>query len=81
MEMQSLKLSILMEKLKQHLPTEVSPDTELFLTMFLICLLPTLRETVCAGIHETATAIVKATDALWDVRGGHDPTVAAVTTQ
>jgi hypothetical protein len=29
----------------------------------------------------TAAAMVKAADALWDVRGGHDPTVAAATTQ
>ncbi len=70
-----------MEKLKQHLPTGVSLDTELFLTMILICLPPTLRETVGAGIHKTATAIVKATDALSDAQGGHDPMVAAVTTQ
>jgi hypothetical protein len=25
--------------------------------------------------------MVKATDALWDARGGHDPTVAATSTQ
>jgi hypothetical protein len=35
MEMQSLKPSILMGKLKQHLPPGVSPDMDLFLAMFL----------------------------------------------
>jgi hypothetical protein len=36
MEMQVLKPSILMGKLKQHLPPGVSPDMGLFLAMFLI---------------------------------------------
>ncbi len=40
-----------------------------------------MREAVEAGTHETAAAMVKATDALWDARGGHDPTVAATSTQ
>ncbi len=38
MEMQGLKPSVLMGKLKQHLPPGVSPDNDLFLSMFLICL-------------------------------------------
>jgi hypothetical protein len=36
MEMQGLKPSVLMGKLKQHLPPGVSPDNDLFLSMFLI---------------------------------------------
>ncbi len=36
MEMQGLKSSVLMGKLKQHLPPGVSPDIDLFLAMFLI---------------------------------------------
>jgi hypothetical protein len=70
-----------MEKLKQHLPPGVSPDNDLFLSMFLIHLPPSMREAVGAGTHETATAIVKAADALWDARGGHDTTVATASTQ
>jgi hypothetical protein len=54
---------------------------DLFLAMFLISLPPSMRETVGTGNHKTAAAIVKAADALWDARGGHNPTVAAVTTQ
>ncbi len=42
MEMQSLKPSILMGKLKQNLPPGVSPDTDLFLAMFLIRLPPSM---------------------------------------
>jgi hypothetical protein len=80
MDMQGLKPSILMEKLKQHLPPGVSPDTDLFLAMFLIRLPPSMREAVGAGNHKTATDMVRATDALWDARGGHDPMVAAATT-
>ncbi len=74
MEMQSLKPSILMGKLKQHLPPGVSVYTDLFMAMFLRRLPPYMRGTVGAGNHETAVAIVKATDALWDTRGGHNPT-------
>jgi hypothetical protein len=81
MAMQGLKPSVLMGKLKQQLPLRVSPDNDLFLAMFLICLPPSMRETVGAGAHGTAAAIVKAADALWDARGGHDPTVAAALTQ
>ncbi len=40
-----------------------------------------MREAVGAGTHKTAAAMVKAADALWDVRGGHAPTVAAASTQ
>ncbi len=81
MEMQGLKPSVLMVKLKQHLPPEVSPDNDLFLAMFLIRLPPSKREAVGAGSHRAAAAMVKAADALWDARGGHDPTVTAASTQ
>ncbi len=80
-EMQGLKPSVLMGKLKQHLPPGVSPDNDLFLAMFLVRLPPSMHETVGVGNHMTAAAMVKATDALWDARGGHDPTVTAATTQ
>ncbi len=79
MEMQGLKPSVLMGKLKQHLPPGVSPDNDLFLAMFLIRLPPSMRETV--GAHKTAAAMVKAADGLWDAQGGHNPTVAAASTQ
>jgi hypothetical protein len=81
MEMQGLKPSVFMGKLKQHLPPGVSPDNDLFLAMFLIHLLPSMRETVGAGTHGMAAAMVKAADALRDAQGGHDPTVAAASTQ
>jgi hypothetical protein len=81
MEMQGLKSRVLMGKLKQHLPLGVSPDNDLFLAMFLIRLLPSMRETEGAGAHKTAAVMVKAADALWDARGSHDPTVAAASTQ
>ncbi len=81
MEMKGLKHSVLMRKLKQHLPPGVSPDNDLFLAMFLIRLLPSMRETVGAGAHGTAAAMVKTADALWDAWGGHDPTVTAASTQ
>jgi hypothetical protein len=80
MDLQGLKPSILMGKLKQHLPPGVSPDTDLFMAMFLIRLLPSMREAVGAGNHKTATDTVRAADALWDARGGHEPTVTAATT-
>ncbi len=48
--------------------------------VFLIRLPPSMRETIGAGAHGTAAAMVKA-DALWDARGGHDPMVAAASTQ
>jgi hypothetical protein len=72
MEMQGFKPSALIGKLKQHLPPGVSPNTDLFLAMFLIRLPPSMREVVGAGNHKTATAVVKAVDALWEARGGHD---------
>ncbi len=81
MEMQGLKPSVLMGKLKQHLPHSDSPDNNLFLAMFLIPLLPSMREAVGAGNHKTAVAMVRATDALWDALGSHNPTVAATMTQ
>ncbi len=64
MDMQGLKPSILMGKLKQHLPPEVSPDTDLFMAMFLIRLLPSKREAVGTGHHKTAEDTVRAADAL-----------------
>jgi hypothetical protein len=81
MDMQGLKPSILMGKLRQHLPPGVSPDTDLFVAMFLIHLLTSMSEAVGTGNHKTAAAIVKAADALWDARGSHGPTVTAATTQ
>jgi hypothetical protein len=80
-EIQGLKPSVLMGKLKQHLPPGVSPDTDLFLAMFLIRLPPSMREVVGADNHKMATAMVKAADALRDARGGHNPTVVAAMTQ
>jgi hypothetical protein len=80
MEMQGLKPSVLMGKLKQNLPPGASPDNYLFLAMFLISLPASMRETVGAGDHRTAAAMVRAADALWDARGGHDPMVAAAST-
>jgi hypothetical protein len=64
MEMQGLKPSVLMGKLKQHLPPGVSTDNDLFCAMFLIRLPPSMRETVGAGGHKTAAAMVKAADTL-----------------
>jgi hypothetical protein len=81
MEIQGLKPSVLMGKLKQHLPSGVLPDNDLFLSMFLIRLPPSMREAVGAGTHEMAAAMVKVADALWYARGGHDLTVAAASTQ
>ena len=81
LEMPGLKPSILMGKLKQQLPPGVSPDNDLFLSMFLIRLPPSMREAVGAQHHMTAAAMAKAADALWDARGGHDPTVAAASIQ
>jgi hypothetical protein len=80
MEMQGLKPSVLMGKLKQHLPSGVSPDRP-FSSMFLIRLPPSMREAVGAGNHRMAAAMVKAVDTLWDAGGSHDPTVAAALTQ
>jgi hypothetical protein len=81
MKMHGLKPSVLMGTLKQHLPPGVSPDNDLFLAMFFIRLPPSMREVVGAGTHMTAAAMVKAADALWDARGGHNPTVIAASTQ
>ncbi len=81
MEMQGLKPSVLMRKLIQHLPLAFLLRNDLFLAMFLVRLPPSMREMVGAGNHKTASAMVKAADALWDARGGHDPTVAAAMTQ
>ncbi len=81
MEIQGPKPSVLMGKLKQHLPHGVSPDNDLFLAMFLIRLPPSIREVVSGRNHKTAMAMVRAADALWDARGSHDPTVAAAMNQ
>jgi hypothetical protein len=80
-EMQGLKPRVLMGNLKQHHPPVVSSDNDLFLAIFLIRLPPSMRETVGVGAHGTATAIVKAADAVWDARGGHDLMAAAASTQ
>jgi hypothetical protein len=53
-------------QLKQHLPPGASPDNDLFLAMFLVRLPPSMHESVGAGNHTTAAAMVKAADALWD---------------
>jgi hypothetical protein len=58
MEMQGLKPGVLMGKLKQHLRPGVSPDHDLFLAMFLVRLPPSMHETVGAGNHTSAAAIV-----------------------
>jgi hypothetical protein len=72
LDMQGLEPSIIMGKL-------VSSDNDLFLAMFLIRLLHSMREVVGSGNHKTAVLMVRAADALWDARHGHDPTVAAAT--
>jgi hypothetical protein len=64
--MQGLKPSVLMGKLKQHLPLGVSPDKDFFLSMFMLRFPPSMRDTVGEGAHGTAAAMVKAADALWD---------------
>jgi hypothetical protein len=38
-----------------------------------------MRKAVGAGNHKTAVAMVRTVDGLWDARGGHNPTVAATT--
>ncbi len=55
--------------------------TTIFSFMFLIHMPPSMWEAAGAGTHEMAAAMVKAADALWDARGSHNPTVAAVLTQ
>jgi hypothetical protein len=80
MEMQGLKPSVLKGKPKQHLPHGVSSYNDLFLTMFLIHLPPSMREAIGTENHKTALTMIRATDALWDVRGCHDPMVASTTT-
>jgi hypothetical protein len=77
----SLKQSILIGKLKQLLPDGVSPDNDLFLSIFLIRLLPSMWEAVGSGDHMMAAVTVRTADALWDACSGHDPLVAAATTQ
>ncbi len=61
MEMQGLKPSVLMGKLKQHLPSGVSPDNDLFLAMFLIRLPLSMRETVGARCLDVTSTHVSST--------------------
>jgi hypothetical protein len=81
LEMQGLKPSILMGKLKQYLPQGFRLDNDLFLAMFLIRPPPFMREAVGAGNHKKVVAMVRATDALWDARGGQNPMVVTATTR
>jgi hypothetical protein len=74
--MDSIKPSILMGKLKQLLPHRVSSDINLFLSIFLIRLPPSMREMVGASNHKTAAAMVEALDALWNTCGDNTPTIA-----
>ncbi len=69
-----------MGKLKQSLSHGVSPDNNLLLAMFLIRLLPSMREAVVSGNHKMGAAMVRAVEALWDARSSHDPTVMAAMT-
>jgi hypothetical protein len=80
LDMQGLKPSILLGKLKQSLPHGVSPDNDLFLAMFLIWLPLSMQEAVGSRNYKTAQALVRAEDALWDAHGSHDPTIMATTT-
>jgi hypothetical protein len=59
-----------MGKLKEHLPHGISPNNDLFLSMFLVRLRPSMREAASAGNHKTAVAMVRTADALWEARGG-----------
>jgi hypothetical protein len=81
MEIQGLKSSVLMRKLKQHFPPGVSPNNNLVLSMFVIRLPPSMREAVGAGTHKMAAAMVKAAEALRNAQGGHNPTVPATLIQ
>jgi hypothetical protein len=49
LDMQSLKPSVLIGKLKQHLPPGVSPDNDLFLATLIVRLPPSMCETVGAA--------------------------------
>jgi hypothetical protein len=42
--------------------------------MFLICLPPSMRKAVGTKNDKTGVAMVRASDALWDALGGHNPT-------
>jgi hypothetical protein len=48
----SIKPSILIGKLQQLLPHGVRPDDDLYLSMFLIRLPPSMREAVGVGNHK-----------------------------
>jgi hypothetical protein len=78
MEMQGLKPSVLLGSSNNISLQEYHLTMTFF---FLIHLLPSMRETVGAGGHRTAAAMVKAADALWDALGGHERTAAAASTQ
>ncbi len=62
--MDGLKPNILMGKPKQLISHDVTPYNDLFLSMFVIRLLPSMQEVVGASDHKTAVAMVSATDAL-----------------
>ncbi len=74
--MDSMMPRILLGKLKELLSHSISPDNNLFHSMFLIKLPPSMRKTVGTGNHKLAAAMVKAAGALWEALGGNDPTVA-----
>jgi hypothetical protein len=79
LSLDGLKHGILIGQLKQLLPNGVSPKNNIFLSMFLIRLLPSMREAVGAGDQKTAAAMVRAVDALWDAFVASDPAVATAT--
>jgi hypothetical protein len=60
MEMQGLKPSVLMGKLKQISLQEFHLTMIFFFSMYLVHLPPSRREAVGAGTHEMAAAMVKA---------------------
>jgi hypothetical protein len=58
LSLDGLRHSILIGKLKQLLLNGVSPNNDIFLSTFLIRLLPSMREAIGAGDHKTAAAMV-----------------------
>ncbi len=71
----------LMGKLKQHLPPGVSPDNDLFVAMFFD---PSsaINERDSRSWHPwNSHSHGEGCEALWDALSGHDPTVAATSTQ
>jgi hypothetical protein len=75
--MDSIKPSILMSKLKKLFPHGVSPENDLFLSMLLIRLTPSIRETIGVSNQKMAAAMVKAADISWEAHGGNNSMVAA----